>query len=128
MSLLVLACGSLFSAIVFVPYILTFPGSGFVPLFGALANTSTYLWVIWHTALPGAFAAYALLSGRDGTRRVGSRRTTVAIAVTVVAAYAAIQVVFALGAMLPPLSRDNPDIARYMRARGWAEPGDALGD
>jgi len=106
-SLLVLACGSLFSAIVFVPYILTFPGSGFVPLFGALANTSTYLWVIWHTALPGAFAAYALLSGRDGTRRVGSRRTTVAIAVTVVAAYAAIQVVFALGAMLPPLSRDG---------------------
>ncbi|MEA2785013.1 MAG: two-component system, sensor histidine kinase and response regulator [Candidatus Eremiobacteraeota bacterium] len=106
-SLLVLACGTLFSAIVFVPYILTFPGSGFVPLFGALANTSTYLWIVWHTALPGAFAAYALLSGRDGTRRVGSRRTTVAVATTVVAAYAAIQLVFALGGMLPPLSRDG---------------------
>ena len=117
-SLLVLACGSLFSAIVFVPYILTFPGSGFVPLFGALANTSTYLWVVWHTALPGAFAAYALLSGRDGTRRVGSRRTTVAVAVTVVAAYAAIQLVFALGGMLPPLSRDGQYLAGIYVALG----------
>jgi PAS domain S-box-containing protein len=106
-SLLALACGTLFSAIVFVPYILTFPGSGFVPLFGALANTSTYLWVVWHTALPGAFAAYALLSRHDGARRVGARRTTVAVAATVVAAYAAIQLVFALGGMLPPLSQDG---------------------
>ena len=117
-SLLVLACGTLFSAIVFVPYILTFPGSGFVPLFGALANTATYLWVVWHTALPGAFAAYALLSGREGTRRVGSRRTTVAVAATVVAAYAAIQLVFALGGMLPPLSRDGQYLIGIYAALG----------
>ena len=117
-SLLVLACGTLFSAIVFVPYILTFPGSGFVPLFGALANTSTYLWIVWHTALPGAFAAYALLSGRDGARRVGSRRTTVAVAATVVAAYAAIQLVFALGGMLPPLSHDGQYLAGIYVALG----------
>ncbi len=117
-SLLVLACGTLFSAIVFVPYILTFPGSGFVPLFGALANTSTYLWVIWHTALPGAFAAYALLSERDGTRRVGSRRTTVAVAITIVAAYAAIQLVFALGGMLPPLSQNGQYLVGIYLALG----------
>jgi PAS domain S-box-containing protein len=106
-SLLALACGTLFSAIVFVPYILTFPGSGIAPMFGALTNTSTYLWVVWHTALPGAFAAYAFMSRRDGPRRVGSRPTTVAVAATVVAAYAAIQLVFALGAFLPPLAQNG---------------------
>jgi len=117
-SLLALACGTLFSAIVFVPYILTFPGNGFVPLFGALANTATYLWIVWHTALPGAFAAYALLSGRDGARRVGARRTTVAVAATVVAAYAAIQLVFALGGLLPPLSRDGQYLTGIYLALG----------
>ncbi len=106
-SLLALACGTLFSAIVFVPYMLTFPGNGIAPMFGAGANTSGYLWIVWHTALPGAFAVYALLSARDGGRRVGSRRTTVAVAVTVVAAYAAIQLVFPLADMLPRLVRGS---------------------
>jgi PAS domain S-box-containing protein len=106
-SLLALACGTLFSAIVFVPYILTFAGSGIAPLFGSATTASTYLWIVWHTALPGAFAAYALISRHDGGRRVGSRRTTVAVAATVVAAYAAIQLVFALVRWLPPLAQDG---------------------
>ncbi|HEV2741289.1 MAG TPA: response regulator [Candidatus Elarobacter sp.] len=117
-SLLALACGTLFSAIVFVPYILTFPGSGIAPMFGALANTSTYLWIVWHTALPGAFAAYALLSPHDGARRVGSRRTTVAVAATVVAAYAAIQLVFGFAGMLPPLSKDGQYLTGIYLALG----------
>jgi PAS domain S-box-containing protein len=117
-SLLALACGTLFSAIVFVPYILTFPGSGIAPMFGALANTSTYLWLVWHTALPAAFAAYALISRRDGARRIGSRPTTIAVAATVVAAYAAIQLVFALGAFLPPLARDGQYLAGSYAALG----------
>jgi len=106
-SLLALACGVLFSGIVFIPYLLTFSGSGIVSAAGALASTSTYLWIVWHTALPGAFAAYALLSAHDGVRRVGSRRTTVAVAATVVAAYAAIQLVFALVGLLPPLLQNG---------------------
>ncbi len=117
-SLLALACGTLFSAIVFVPYILAFPGSGVGPIVGAPANTSTYLWIVWHTALPGAFAAYALLSRHDGARRVGSRRTTVAVAGTVVAAYAAIQLVFALGRFLPPLSQNGEYLAGIYLALG----------
>ena len=104
-SLLALACGTLFSAVVFVPYILSLASSDVGPMFGTPVNASTYLWIVWHTALPGAFAAYALLSPHDGARRVGSRRTTVAVAGTVVAAYAAIQLVFALGRFLPALSQ-----------------------
>jgi len=117
-SLLALACGTLFSAIVFVPYILTFPGSGIAPMIGALANTSTYLWIVWHTALPAAFAAYALISRYDGARRIGSRPTTIAVAATVVAAYAAIQLVFALGGFLPPISNNGQYLAGSYAALG----------
>lgn len=102
-SLLALACGTLFSGLVFIPYILTFPGAGgsIAPL-GASADTSTYLWVIWHTALPAAFTAYAIFGAR-GMRRVGRTRTTAAVLATVLAAYGAIQFAFTFEGVLPPL-------------------------
>jgi PAS domain S-box-containing protein len=103
-SLLALACGTLFTAIVFVPYILTFPGVGTASLLGALGGTSTYLWLIWHTVFPASFLAYVLLSSREGTRRVGSARTTACVIATLVAAYAAIHLVFTFDDVLPPLS------------------------
>ena len=103
-SLLALACGVLFSAIVFVPYILTFPGVGAVAL-GRTGSTSTYLWIVWHTVLPAAFAAYAILRPRDGTQRLRSGRTTAAVIATLVAAYAAIQLTFTFVDVLPPLSQ-----------------------
>jgi PAS domain S-box-containing protein len=103
-SLLALACGVLFSAILFIPYILTFPGAGAVVV-GRTGSFSTYLWIVWHTALPAAFAAYALLGPRDGTRRLSSGQTTAAVVATLVAAYAAIQFTFAFADALPPLAR-----------------------
>jgi two-component system, sensor histidine kinase and response regulator len=99
-AMLVLACGALFSALVFVPYILTFPGVGTASLLGTRPATATYLWMIWHTALPVAFAVYAVLSPRP-QQRVGSARTTAAVVATVVAAYAAVQLVLVFNDLLP---------------------------
>ncbi|HZW52582.1 MAG TPA: response regulator [Candidatus Elarobacter sp.] len=106
-SALVLACGTMFSGFVFVPYILSSPGVGTAAFIGALPNTPAYLWVAWHTALPAAFAAYALITPRDAGRRVGSVRTIVAVIATIAAAYAAIFVVFLLDGSLPRLAEDD---------------------
>jgi PAS domain S-box-containing protein len=106
-SLLVLACGTMFSAIVFVPYILTVPELGRTTLFGALPGTSTYLWAVWHTALPAAFAAYAILAPRDRGRRVSPAGTIAAILGTIVAASAAIHLVFTFDDVLPFVGPDG---------------------
>ncbi|HEX3465600.1 MAG TPA: response regulator [Candidatus Elarobacter sp.] len=100
-SLLALACGTMFSALVFIPYILTFPGVGTAPMLGALPNTATYLWLFWHTALPAAFVAYALLAPHDDGRRVGGAQAAAAIVGTIVAAYAATAAVFMFQGLLP---------------------------
>jgi PAS domain S-box-containing protein len=116
-ALLVLACGALFSALVFVPYILTFPGVGTSALLGTVPATATYLWIVWHTALPGAFAAYAILAPR-ATRRIGPGRTTAAVIATVVAAYAAVQLVLVFDDVLPTLTRDGSYSAPIYAALG----------
>jgi PAS domain S-box-containing protein len=106
-SLLVLGCGTAFSAVVFLPYILTVPQLGSAALLGALSGTSTYLWLIWHTALPASFAAYAILAPRDGGRRVSNARTVAAVLGTLVAAIAAIQLVFRFDDVLPFVGPDG---------------------
>jgi two-component system, sensor histidine kinase and response regulator len=106
-SLLVLGCGTMFSAIVFVPYILTVPELGSATMLGALPGTSTYLWAVWHTVLPGSFAAYAILAPRDGGRRVSPARTLAAVLGTLAAAYAAIHLVFTFDDVLPFVGPDG---------------------
>jgi PAS domain S-box-containing protein len=100
-SVLALACGTMFSGLVFIPYILTFPGVGTAALFGALPNTATYLWMCWHTALPAGLVAYTLLAPRDKGRRVGGARATAAIVATIAGAYAVSAAVFAFDDVLP---------------------------
>ncbi len=104
-SLLVLACGTVFAAIVFVPYILTYPGVDTAALLGASSSTPDYLWIVWHTELPLVFVAYALVGAREGARRVSPVRTTAVVLATLLAAYAAIDAVFAFAGLLPPLVR-----------------------
>jgi signal transduction histidine kinase len=61
-ALLVLASGYLFTALVIIPYALTFPGafaSG--GLLGAGLQTAAWLFGIWHMGLPATIIAYALL-------------------------------------------------------------------
>jgi two-component system sensor histidine kinase/response regulator len=117
-STLALACGTSFSALVFVPYLLTAPGVGAAALLGALPHTSTYLWLVWHTALPASFALYALLAPRDGEHRVGSGRAAVAVAATIAAAYGAVHLVFAFDDVLPTLAADGRYLVGVYAALG----------
>jgi signal transduction histidine kinase len=60
-ALLVLASGYLFSAFIVIPHALTFPGA-FSPagLLGAGSQTSAWLYIFWHAALPLAVIVYAI--------------------------------------------------------------------
>lgn len=101
-SLLVLACGALFSGLVSIPYIVTMPGIVGPQTYAG--TPSAYLWIIWHTALALAFFAYAALAARDGSQRVGGTRTTAAVVATVIAAYAAASLVVEFAPALPPVA------------------------
>src|SRR3974377_1580457 len=60
--LLLLASGYLFSALVVVPHLLTFPGA-FAPsgLIGAGLSTTAWLFIFWHLGLPVSVIGYAYL-------------------------------------------------------------------
>jgi PAS domain S-box-containing protein len=61
-ALLVLACGYLFSALMIIPYTLTFPGA-FSPtgLLGAGLQTTASLYWFWHFLFPFALLGYGLM-------------------------------------------------------------------
>jgi|GEM_PF-1130523 len=65
-ALLVLACGYLFSAVMAVAHLLTFP-SVFAPtgLLGAGPQTTGYMHVFWHCGFPISVIAYAKLKDRE---------------------------------------------------------------
>jgi signal transduction histidine kinase len=64
--LLVLACGYLFSSLIVVAHLLTYPGA-FSPtgLLGAGPQTAVWLNPLWRFGLSAGFAAYAILRLRD---------------------------------------------------------------
>src|SRR5712671_1957816 len=61
-ALVVLACGYLFSALIIIPYTLTFPGA-FSPtgLLGAGLQTTASLYWFWHLLFPIALLGYGLM-------------------------------------------------------------------
>jgi hypothetical protein len=61
-ALLVLACGYLFSALIIIPYALTFPGA-FSPtgLLGAGLQSTASLYWFWHLLFPLALLGYGLM-------------------------------------------------------------------
>ncbi len=64
--LLVLASGYLFTSLIVISHVLTFPGA-FSPngLFGAGLQTAGWLYFFWHFGLPTAIIAYACLKGEQ---------------------------------------------------------------
>jgi signal transduction histidine kinase len=62
-SLLVLGAGYLFTGLIVIPHMLTFPGL-FTPngFFGAGPSSAAWLYVGWHVGFPGAVIAYAFMS------------------------------------------------------------------
>jgi signal transduction histidine kinase len=69
--LLILAGGYLYSALIVIPYPLTFPGV-YAPtgLLGAGLQTTSWLYWCWHLGLPFAVIAYAML--KDVDRKIGA--------------------------------------------------------
>ena len=65
---LVIASGYLFTALILIPWILTFPGV-FAPsgLLGAGVQSASWLYILWHAGFPMFVVAYALLKRSDAS-------------------------------------------------------------
>jgi signal transduction histidine kinase len=72
-SLLVLANGFLFTSLIIVPHVLTFPGA-FAPngLLGAGLQTTSWLYFLWHAGSPLAVIGYVFFKN-DGNRTAKSQ-------------------------------------------------------
>jgi signal transduction histidine kinase len=83
-AILVIASGYLFTALILIPYILTFPGV-FVPggLMGGLQSTA-WLYVVWHCGFPLFVIGYALSKAAHPSERLWQGTVQSAIAVSVV--------------------------------------------
>jgi signal transduction histidine kinase len=120
-SLLALASGYLFTALIAIPYALTFPGL-FSPtgLLGAGYQTAGWLYLAWHCGLPLAVIAYASLTNNDRAAKdssFASPRAAVAWSVAIVVAtvcgltWGAV----AADAVLPKLFLDQVHISPFGR-------------
>jgi signal transduction histidine kinase len=83
-SLLALASGYLFTALLVVPYALGFPGA-FSPrgLLGGGLQTTGWIFVLWHLGLPASVVAYALLNRAPSKIRLSRLPVPTAIGASV---------------------------------------------
>src|SRR3979411_3382596 len=70
-ALLAIASGYLFTALMLIPWTLTFPGI-FTPtgLLGAGLQSTHWLYIVWHAGFPLFVIAYALLKDADPAKRL----------------------------------------------------------
>src|SRR5262245_13280922 len=89
-AMLILASGYLFTGLIIVPHLLTFPGAFTgTGLLGAGVNTTIWLYYFWHSGLPLAVIGYAW--SRDAPRDIlASANTERAIRRSVAAVAAAV--------------------------------------
>jgi signal transduction histidine kinase len=110
-ALLVIASGYLFTALMVIPWMLTFPGV-FTPggLLGAGLQTTTWIYILWHAGFPMFVIAYALLKNADPAKRLwqGSVGAGIlaSVAMTAAVVCAATFLVTAGDALLPRISLD----------------------
>ena len=111
LALLVIASGYLFTALVVIPWMLTFPGV-FAPggLLGAGLQSTAWLYLLWHTGFPTFVIAYALLKDSDPGKRLwrGSAGAAIlsSVAMTATAVGAATFLVTTDNPLLPGLMLD----------------------
>jgi len=109
LALLVIASGYLFTALVVIPWMLTFPGV-FTPggLLGAGLQSTAWLYLLWHTGFPTFVIAYALLKDSDPGKRLwqGSAGAAILSSVAMTAAV--------VGAATFLVTTDNPLLPRLM--------------
>ena len=110
-ALLAISSGYLFTALVLIPWALTFPGL-FAPggLLGAGLQSTAWLYFLWHAGFPLFVIAYALLKNADPSKQRWNGAYSAAIlssaAVAVAAVCTATFLVTAGHALLPTLMRD----------------------
>jgi len=110
-ALLVIASGYLFTALIIIPWLLTFPGV-FAPggLLGAGLQSTNWLYILWHGGFPTFVMGYALLKDADPAKRLwhGSVGAAVLSSIAVVmAVVCAATFLFTAGdAYLPRISLD----------------------
>jgi signal transduction histidine kinase len=110
-ALLAISSGYLFTALILIPWTLTFPGI-FAPggLLGAGLQSTGWLFILWHAGFPLFVMAYALLKDGDLSKRrwKGARSAAIlsSAAVAVAAVCAATLLVTAGQARLPTLMLD----------------------
>jgi signal transduction histidine kinase len=110
-ALLVIASGYLFTALIVIPWLLTFPGV-FTPggLLGAGLQSTNWLYILWHAGFPTFVMAYALLKDVDPTKGLwrGSAGAAIlsSVATTTAVVCAATFVVTAGDAFMPRISLD----------------------
>ena len=111
-ALLAIASGYLFTALMIIPFMLTFPGV-FTPsgLLGARLQSTNWLYTLWHAGFAMFVITYALLRDADVAKRLWRGSVGVAIlssvALTAAVVCAATFLVTAANALLPRMMLDT---------------------
>jgi signal transduction histidine kinase len=124
-ALLAISGGYLFTALMLIPWMLTFPGV-FAPrgLLGAGLQTTAWQYVLWHAGFPAFVIVYALLKDRDSDKRLrhGSVRGAIfaTVAFTAALVCAATVLVTAGHDLLPRQMLDTVHFTRvWLHAAGF---------
>ncbi len=110
-ALLAIASGYLYTALIVIPWMLTFPGV-FAPggLLGAGLQSTSWLYTLWHAGFAIFVIAYALLRDADPVKRLwrGSAAAAILLSVAMTAAVvcAVAYIVTAGDALLPRINLD----------------------
>ena len=113
-ALTALGSGFIFTALILVPHVLTFPGA-FSPdgLLGAGTSTTAWLYVFWRAAFPTAVLLYVLYYRADASVAPGGERPAANVAMGLLAAIALTAAVTVLTTAghdwLPPLYRNRSE-------------------
>jgi signal transduction histidine kinase len=126
-AILVIASGYLFTALVVIPWMLTFPGV-FAPsgLLGAGLTSTNWLYILWHSGFSMFVIAYALLKNADPAKPLWQVSAGTAIlssvAITALVVCVATFIVTAYESLLPGLMLDPNHIsALWYYAAGCME-------
>jgi signal transduction histidine kinase len=109
---LAIASAYLFNALVVIPWMLTFPGV-FAPsgLLGAGLQSTSWLYILWHSGFPIFVIVYALLKDADSARRLwqGSAGAAIlsSVALTTAAVCVATFLIITYDPLLPRLMLDT---------------------
>jgi signal transduction histidine kinase len=114
--ILVLASGYLFTALIVIPYALTFPGAlSPTGVLGASVQSSPWLYRFWHLGFPIAVLMYTLLQGKDPQKTITRISSPVAVglsvAIVVALIFALAWITIAESAKLPTVFLDNRQFA-----------------